>query len=201
MKRWWLLVPCLAVFAVLLLEAQPAAAIRTYSHDRDGAVVGLNIGWGWSRVEYADGQGGSFISDHLSALAGGLRLSWAKDEYLMYGFDFHGWTKNDELVEYSILTGTVTLHWFPGGQGFFARGGAGFGSLDVKVKTLPQFTRFTQGGWSFTAGLGYELRLSPQFALGAAYDFYYIPLGDFEGFEDVKGYNSNLTFNLSWYII
>jgi hypothetical protein len=141
-----------------------------------------------------------YKSDQVDALSGALRIGWAQSDYFMYSLDFHGWTKNEELTNFTILTGTVTLHWFIAGSGFFARGGVGFGSLDVTVRTLPQFTSFTEGGWSLTAGVGHEWRFSPGFALGLAYDFYYIPVGDISGYDDVKASNSNLTVNMSWYL-
>jgi len=166
-------------------------------------VVGLNVGWGWARVEGAE-QGASFITDHESALAGGLRLGWAKNEFLLYSLEFSGWDKNWDYYgttnELTIFTGTVSLTWFPGGQGLFVRGGLGWGSLEVKFRTVPQFTVFKEASWAFTVGLGYEWRLGEDFAIGAAYDFRYLPIGDFEIFTNVKGYNSNVTVNLNWYL-
>ena len=70
MKRWWLLVPCLAVFAVLLFEAQPAAAIRTYSHDRDGAV---RRGAGGGEVVYITQSGKRIPERAVGPLADALQ--------------------------------------------------------------------------------------------------------------------------------
>jgi len=185
----------------LVLQASTAAALRQYSHVRDGTVVGLNFGIGWAHTDFTE-NGTAQSTESLSALQGGFRFGWAKSEYLMYSLDVGGWTHFEQDASNLIFTGTVNVTWFPGGQGFFVRGGAGGGFLQLERVPVgfDQRVRYQEPGWAFTAGLGYEFRLGEQFALGAAFDYRYLPIGNFEQLTDTKTYNTGLTVNLNWYL-
>jgi hypothetical protein len=192
---------CLLFLVGLLLQASPVAALRQYSHVRDGTVVGLNFGIGWAHADFTEG-GTARSTESQSALEGGFRFGWARSEYLMYSVDVSGWTHFEQDASDLLFSGTVNVTWFPGGQGFFVRGGVGGGFLQLERVPIgfDQRVRLQEPGWAFTAGLGYEFRLGEEFAIGAAFDYRYLPVGDFEEFTDTKAYNTGLTVNVNWYL-
>ena len=189
------------LFAVgLLWQASPATA-QLYANERDGTVVGGNAGWGWATVEgIADGE--EFTTESQDAFTGGLRLGFSRNEYVMIAVDVGGFMKNFVNSRIQLFYLVVEGHWFPGGGGFFVRGGAGYGSLQLTLKTVSvEFPSFTQGGFNWGAGLGYELRVSDDVALGLAYDYRYFNIGSFDIYEDVNSILHQLTFQVQLYFI
>ena len=191
----------LILFAVgLLWQASPATA-QLYANERDGTVVGGNAGWGWAWVEgIADGE--EFTTETQDAFTGGLRLGFSRNEYVMIAVDVGGYVNNfvDSRIQLFYLV--VEGHWFPGGGGLFVRGGAGYGSLQLTLKTPAiEFPNFTQGGFSWGAGLGYELRVSDSLAIGLAYDYREFNIGSFDIYEDVSAILNQLTFQVQLYFI
>jgi opacity protein-like surface antigen len=122
----------------------------------------------------------------------------------MIAVDVGGFMKDfvDSRIQLFYLV--VEGHWFPGGGGLFVRGGAGYGSLQLTLKTPAiEFPSFTQGGFNWGAGLGYELRVSDSVAIGLAYDYRYFNLGDNGelGYTDVRSILQQLTFQVQLYFI
>jgi hypothetical protein len=59
---------------------------------------------------------------------------------------------------------------------------------------------FNKSALSLSAGVGYELRVSDETALGIAYDFIHLPVGDFAGFSDVSAISHNLALSINFYM-
>jgi hypothetical protein len=187
-----------------LLAASAGAA--GYSHVRDGSVVGANIGWAWTELEFVTGsesvpEAGRTESEN--AFGGGLRYAFAPNEQFMYGAGLGGWRKSFDINSITLFYFDVVGTWFPGGGGFFLRGSVGYGILDVSVRpdlTDLNVVNFQNGGPSLAAGTGYEFRLSPELALGAAFDFRWISIGDVAGFRDVDALHYLATLQFAYYL-
>jgi len=192
---------------VCLLSSLPVLAQG--GHDRDGTVVGINLGAGWAKVKYDlpdDAGDGTFSGETntKSAFTGGFRVGWAPNDNFIYSVGMYGWKRsfNQQILPMSVRTFNflVELSWFPTGEGFWLRGGVGGGHLDFSA-TLPEArTTFQESGWNVAGGAGWELRISDEAAFGIAYDYRYLSVGAFEGLENTISTTHNLTLNIHWYM-
>ena len=180
--------------------AESAHAIGR-SHVRDGWMYGLNLGWGWARAEAVEaGNPEPLESDWTDDLTGGLRVAFAPGEQLAYGLDFSGWTDKAGQLDETVFWILVQGHWFPRGQGFFVRGGAGLGTVNVTYRGPQVLVSRSKGGFAFGLGAGYEVRFSDTFALGVAYDYRQVDVSAIETLEDVTTRIHGVTLNLNWYM-
>jgi hypothetical protein len=188
----------LAMFTLLAGSASAAG----YSNVRDGWMYGLNLGWGWTRVEADDTTNGSNPkSDWEDDLAGGLRVAFCPSETFAYGLDFSGWADYAGAFDTKAFWILAQAHWFPGGQGFFLRGGAGLGSMSVSYLPVgyPRITE-SAGGLAWGGGVGWEARVSPSFAMGIAWDYRWTNVGEMAAILDnVTAENQMFTFSFTWY--
>jgi hypothetical protein len=176
------------------------AVAQMYSNERDGTVIGGNVGYGWTKIEGVS-AGEEFATDSEGSIAGALRFGFARSDYFMVSADFGGWVKNWQQRDVKVfyLNGTAT--WFPGGEGFFVRGTIGAGMLDVYLVTAASPINFQEAAFVYGGGLGYELRVSPEIALGLAFDYLRYNVGQFEDLEDVKAQTSAITFQVNYYFL
>ena len=188
----------LTALTFVALAAQPVAA-QMYSNERDGTVVGGNVGYGWTRVTGVV-AGEDFDTDSQGAFTGLLRFGFASSDQFMISADAGGWVKTWQERQVKIFFLNATACWFPGGQGFFVRGTLGYGNLDVVFITPGQQINFQQGAFNFGGGVGYELRVSPDLAIGVALDYWYFNVGQFEDLEDVKAKTTAITFQINYYL-
>ncbi|MCK9996381.1 MAG: hypothetical protein KAH56_08920, partial [Candidatus Krumholzibacteria bacterium] len=88
------------------------------------------------------------------------------------------------------------------GEGFWVKGGVGRGTLDFYAKAAMPINDviFNETAWSWSTGAGYEFRVSDGAAIGISYDFLYIPVGDFAGFNEVSSISHNLSLNIHFYM-
>jgi hypothetical protein len=195
--------PVLLAAVLCCLTAWPVLGLDLGGHDRDGTVIGLDIGSGWTRVQYAtpDGTG---QTDNQAAFSGGIRVGWAKNDNLITSVGLYGWKKsfNQNLTPFSVRTFNFLIEafWFPRGEGFWLKGGAGGGSLDFSAVFPEARTTLKKGGWNFSAGAGYEFRIADETAVGLSYDFRFTTVGEFQGFEDTKVYTNSLFLTLHFYM-
>lgn len=189
--------------ALTAVCAAPASALDLGGHDRDGVVIGVNLGAGWNKVE-TKFEGTDLSTDYMSTFTGGLRVGWARSDYLVGSLGVYGW-KRSYYQQYTPFTVTdfnflAELSWYPRGEGFWIKGGVGGGTFDVTITTPAAKTTHQAGGWSYTIGAGYEIRVSDGAALGLAYDLRYLDAGDFEFFEGTSTTSHNASLNLAFYM-
>ncbi len=194
--------PLLGGLLIALTLAVPAPALDLGGHVREGVVVGLGLGGGWSSYEFALGDQ-RVETDAEGALSGGLSLGWARDDRWLLSVTFAGWRKDFsqdltpiELRNFHLL-GAVT--WFPGGQGGWLKAGAGLGNVDLTARTPEQLLQEQGNGWSFLAGAGWEYRVNDLFALGLAYELRTLDVGDFGPFGETTGLTHQVSLALRYY--
>lgn len=203
MKRYTHLSGLLAL-TLLLVAVQPAAALHLGGHDRDGTVVGLNIGGGWNRIEFGL-EGERTKTNTEFDFSGGINVGWARSDHLIASIGIYGWKEifyvyGGEHLKITNFHFLAELTWFPRGEGFWIKGGAGGGSLDFDLNTVGNRHIFKKGGWNFSGGTGYEFRVSDEMAFGFAYDFRFLTVGDFGDFEDTKVFSHNASASLRFYM-
>lgn len=201
----------IAGFLVALLCGTATAG--KHPHTRGGWNYGFYVGWGWTTMSATDISQDPPLereSDSANDLTGGLRLAYNLSPQFSLGIDFAGWTGdkgwNDE-VESDDFKSTVYWilaegRWYPTGGGFYVRGGIGLGSVGIKVEGSGGSESASTSGLGWTVGAGYELRLTPKFALGALYDYRVADVGELTTYYDSVGTSTqSLTVTFTWYAI
>jgi len=181
----------------------PAAALDLGGHVRDGTVVGLTFGGGWNKIKFT-GPDGDGDSGTETALTGGARVGWAKSDNLIYSVGMYGWKRSYSQsvtpVSVTALNFLAEVSWFPRGEGFWLKGGIGGGSLDLTIRLPEGPVIGKKGGWNYSLGAGYEIRVSDGTAVGIAYDFRYLDIGSLADLESAASTSHNLSLNLHFYI-
>lgn len=176
------------ILVALLAISVPALA-GSHPHERDGFVIGFNIGGGSANFtpdagEKSDGGGG----------AGTFRLGWAFSNQFLVGFESPAWIGNTNLnADLDLFSYLLNFTWYPGAKGWFLRAGFGGGTATVSTTILNTRVSAEDSGGSFGFGAGHEWRLTQKFALGVAVDFNTIDL-DYGKFDF-----ANFTAQLNWY--
>ncbi len=195
----------LAVCSSLVLSALPALALDLGGHDRDGTVIGLNFGCGWNKLSSEDRDGTKSETGTDTAFTGGLSIGWARNDNLIGSIGIYGWQQDlyqgITPVEISTFNFLAEVAWFPRGEGFWLKGGVGGGTLDVYAVFPVSTVNFQEGGWVFTGGAGYEFRVSDGAALGVAYDYRTISVGDSEFLNGATASTHALTFSMRFYMM
>ena len=200
-----LLAVCLAA---MTLPLTGASALDLGGHDRDGVTVGINLGAGWNKMDFSvkdqDGEVYNVETGTEVDFAGGLNVGWARNDYLMGTIGFYGWKEGGWVLDNP--TTVTTFHFlaeaylFPRGQGFWIKGGLGYGTLDFSTVTPAQRITFQEGGMNYVAGAGYEFRVADTAAVGFAYDFRYLSVGAFEGLDDTSVTSHNASLSIRYYM-
>ena len=178
----------LLVVLMIILTAGSAAA-EPWPHERDGFVIGFNLGGG-SATAKPDAGG----SESAGGGAGSFRLGWAFSNQFLVGLESTAWVGSTELdADLTLSAYKLNFTWYPAAKGWFLRAGFGGGTAKVSGTVLGADVSVSNSGGSFGVGGGHEWRLTRTFALGAAIDFNSIDLDDGK-FEFV-----NYTAQLNWY--
>ena len=179
--------PVFALVYLVLLLVAPAATTAA-PHERDGLVIGFNVGGGSARIRSdeggeEDGGGGS----------GGLRLGWAFDDRFQIGLESASWGNHEGAGNVNLNAGLIRFTWYPAASGFFLRTGLGVGEAEVTFDLGGRDLTFSDSGGAFGLGAGHEWRLGAKFALGAAMDYHTFSVdgGEFDFL--------NFTVQLNWY--
>ena len=189
---------------ILSLTATAGMALDLGGHDRDGVVIGLTMGHGWNSIALTDGNGNNRETGDVSTFTGAFKVGWARSDKLVGFIGISGWKRS---FRQDITPSTATnlnflteLYFFPTGQGFWAKGGIGAGSLDYYANTADPLNRiqFKESGFTYTVGAGYEFRAG-QTGVGIAYDYTKVDLGDYGGITGASVDNHVLAFSLHWY--
>jgi hypothetical protein len=182
----------LAVLACLLLIGAGTATVLAgqYENERDGFVIGFNVGGGGAKFEQDDPP---IESDSTGGVAAAFRLGWAFADEFMLGIDGHAWRKEENGVDLTGTTSLICFTWYPSARGFFLRTGFGVGNVEFGLETTEGRLSVDDDGGAFGIGAGHEWRLASKFALGAAVDYNVI---DLDGWK-LKYFNVTAQFN--WY--
>jgi len=194
---------CLTLISAVGIAGAPALALDLGGHVRDGTVVGVTMGAGWSKLEYTPSGGGKTTTGTESAFSGGARVGWAKSDNLIYSLGMYGWKRSygGTGASVSALHFLAEVSWFPRGEGFWLRGGIGGGSLDLTIYLPgPGPVSERKGGWNYALGAGYEFRVSDGTAIGLCYDFRYVDIGGFAGIESAASLSHNASLNIHFYM-
>jgi len=192
--------------ALLLVLTVSCAGAGGYSHTRDGSVIGANIGWGWTKLNFTAGSEStpeSGETETQDAFGFALRYGFAPNDSFMYGASVGGWRKSFDINSILLYYVNVAGTWFPGGGGFFVRGAVGYGVLDVTVRPTVvglNVVSFQNGGLNLAAGTGLEFRLQPELALGVAFDANWISVGDVADLREVSAINYMATLQIAYYM-
>lgn len=196
--------PAMLVTACCVVVAF-AMPVRTLAepHVRDGFFLGVGFGGGSASVGWYDDRRVEW-SGTINARAG-----HAIDTHLVLGAEVWYWAKDYEIarsdgdvpVELRFTAGTLAATWFPDGGGFFVRAGAGLAvghlnALPPAGSSFPE-TAERDTGIAALAAMGYEFRITEEFALGAEGDFVYMGVSS-GAIDTVIGYDVNAQLNWYW---
>ncbi len=79
--------------------------------------------------------------------------------------------KND--IELSSSNFLAVFYLFPMEEGFYIKGGAGFGTINYNTFESGDKEEIKEQGYAFKAGVGYFFRLGSLFHLGLSFDYTY----------------------------
>ena len=191
--------------ALLVVFASSASALDLGGHDRDGTVIGLTLGYGWNSVDFTGGDGISRDIGNIDSFTGGFRVGWASSDYFIASIGFTGWKRSFySFTNFTVKNYAFMLegYFFPAGEGFWIKGGGGFGTVDFFGQAAwPENSLiFNKTSWSWSTGAGYEIRVSDGAGIGISYDLLYIPVGDFENVTNVDSLSQSVSLNIHFYM-
>jgi opacity protein-like surface antigen len=192
------------VFLVFLLGVvgAPATALELGGHDRDGLVIGLNVGPGWSKYSF-DLAGKEVTTEAELATSGNLSLGWARSDALMASFTVAGWSKTFNQNTTPVMIRNFHLladvSWFPAGQGAWIKAGFGLAEVRIDVRDPADPQALSKSGPTYLLGAGWELRIDDDFAIGIGYDVRGFGIDDFGVFGDTSGLTHTVGLNLRYY--
>jgi hypothetical protein len=202
-RRIWLRAPLAALTLILILLAALSGRVMAgeFEHERKGLVIGFNLGGGSSTLEYT--ILGTKVEREIESMFGGIgRIGYGVSDHVVLGLEGHGWGKTNTNVDVQSVMTLLTVTWYPGGGGFFLRGGVGGGAANITLTDSPGIInwqeRDAEGAVGF--GLGYEWRLGRQFALGLALDARALVFEDLPLYKETVFGNGIASMQLNWYL-
>lgn len=178
----------LLLLMMVLIVAVPASA-ETWGHDRDGFVLGFNIGGGSSSFKPDDG-----LEESGGGGAGSFRVGWAFANQFLVGIESTAWVGDTDLgADITLYSNKVNFTWYPGAKGWLLRAGFGVGVAELSGVAFGKTITISDDGGSFGFGAGHEWRLTRTFALGVAADYCTVDL-DEDKFDFL-----NFTAQFNWY--
>jgi len=166
----------------------------SHPHDHHGFFIGFNLGGGTADISVPDGED----TDREWGGAANLRLGGAIKNNLLLGAETSGWARNENSTTVSLSTIVFAVTYYPGSEGFFVRGGAGFGGASTEVDLANDTTLSKHDtGFAMSAAAGYEWRLTKKFALGPQVEFVYLNIGG-DLVDTANFFDATLGFNWYW---
>ena len=154
--------------ALLLALLGTGAAQAQHPQTRQGFWIGFGLGFGSLGRSCA----GCSNIDRESGVSGFLKMGGTISDKLLLGGETDGWTGK---MQGSLVTAgnlSFTAYYYPApANGFFLRGGLGFASYHEEGED-------PAGGFGFTFGAGYDIRVGTNFSLTPAANFSWGSLGD-----------------------
>ena len=189
--------PLLTALVVAGLILTAATADATQPHDRNGFFIGFGLGGGSASLTNSDGE-----SDSDGGGTGQFRIGGAVTPQLTLGLESASWTHtySEAGVDFTwtFSVGTFGATWFPiVDQGFFVRGGLGFGRAQADLAVGSVRVSASEGGLGLLAATGYEWRLTRKFALGPQVELTHIAIGGDE-IDSITVVDGALQFNWYW---
>jgi hypothetical protein len=180
-----------AVLGLLLpLLLVPAlAGAGKWPHERDGWLLGLNLGGGTAGVNFS-----SVDTEREGGGAGNFRVGYAFQNQFAVGLEGSAWTKNENDQTVTFSFGGPAFTYYPGSQGFYVRGAIGAGTAKWEAESGGVTYSVSDTGFGAHGGMGYEFRLARKFALGPQVDFSYAKVND-----DLSVNYWNFTVGGNWY--
>jgi hypothetical protein len=175
--------------ALLTLLSTGAALAGSWPHERDGMLLGFNLGGGSAGINVT-----GLSSDREGGLGGNFRVGYAFSPQVAAGLEGNMWTKEVDNETWTFSVGAAALTYYPGATGFFVRGGAGIGTVEYSADSGGITYTASDDGFGFLVGTGYEWRLSRKFALGPQFDYAHAKVND-----DVSMNYFNFTVGANWY--
>jgi hypothetical protein len=175
--------------ALLVLSVAVPAGAGTWPHERDGFVIGFNLGGGSATYQPDVGD-----EDSGGGGAGSFRLGWGLANRFLVGLESTAWIGDTDLGgDLTLSSMKLNFTWYPAARGWFVRAGFGGGTAELTGKVGGRTVSVSDNGGTFGFGAGHEWRLTRTFALGAALDYCTVDL-DLEKF-----FFTNFTAQLNWY--
>lgn len=195
----------LLVFVALAGLAGDAAALR--SHVRDGWMLGLSYGNARGTLTLADGAEGE-TEDGVSPQ---IRLGRMVSRHFALGLSYSGWMYETGAVpikyRFSMQNFGAAATWFPGNPergsgGLYVRFGVGLAWAAFTETELHEDEeqghgdRYKENGVGVEFNLGYEFRISRDFAAGLGLGFQHLAIGG-DLYDEATFFPA--TLNLGWY--
>ncbi len=191
----------LTILTLAAALAAPALAQDNgcgHLRDRRGWLVGFDAGFGSSSYGAKEGTR-SYTDEAYSGGFGSLRAGYAFNNKLAVSLEGHGFGSEEGDQDWGMGAGVATLTWFPGGGGFFVRGGVGVGGGEVLLRETGEKVQF-DGKAAGLFGIGYEWQLGRKFALGVAADGLGFHLDGVTGADEDWVGIGGVTVQLNWYL-
>jgi len=183
---------CLLALLLLIAVAVPATAGQ-WPHERDGFMLGFNLGAGTATAKPDVGE-----SDSGGGGSGSFRAAWAFSNQFLVGLESTAWVGTTDLdTELTLSSYKLNFTWYPAAKGWFLRGGFGAGTARISTTIFGPEWSVSDSGGSFGVGAGHEWRLTRTFALGVAVDYCTIDLDEDSNFSNFDFVN--YTAQLNWY--
>ena len=197
MRTSKLLVLGAALLVAASLTSARNASADPYPQTRDGFYLGLGIGGGTGAASIS-GNGFSASSDRQGGAVGSVRLGWSVMPQLSLGMESNTWARSENGATVSMGVATFGATFYPNpAQGFFVRSGLGWGNEKISASSGNSSGDASQSGFGFTAGTGYEMRLTQHWSIGPAVDYGYVNVKN-QGFNISSNY-VNFTAQMNWY--
>lgn len=176
--------------AVALTGLLPGTAAAEHPHERDGWTFGFNLGGGSAAIEF-DGE----ASDREPGGGGNVRVGYCPGPNAAILLENSSWSEKVDDATWVLNLTSFAATYFPGGQGFYVRGGLGLGVISVEQDLGSGLTLESRDtGFGLLAAGGYEFRLLRTFSLGPQVEYVWMDVGD-----GITGNFVNLTAALNWY--
>ncbi len=183
----------LAVAALATSLFAGTAFAGSHPQDHNGFFIGFNLGAGTAQIKN-DGES----SDREWGGAGNFRLGGAIKNNLLLGGEFTGWTRDQDGSTVSLSSVLFAVTYYPTNEGFYLRGGMGFGSSHFSIDLGDDVTQSKdESGFALALATGYEWRLTKKFALGPQVEFNWMDIGG-DLVETANFFDATLGFNWYW---
>ena len=205
-----ILVAGLASLALIAGSFESAPALER--HARDGWVVGVGYGLGYSKISTGSALG-RLESGWEEGASPEIRIGHMLGKRFLIGYDQRQWFDEQGFgttgIRASFQNYTAGLTFFPGSPdnetgGIYLRGTAGFANARLSVMpdafagidSTHEEEDLDEGGTAFSIGGGYEFRIARPVAVGLDVSFQYQAI---EGEVFDKTWFVPTTLNLTWY--
>jgi outer membrane protein with beta-barrel domain len=155
----------------VLATAVVASAQRPQT--RQGFWIGFGIGGGSAGVSFAGSD--SFNLGRETGFSGYLKMGGTLSPKVLLGGESAGWTKEEAGTTLELGSLVAAVYFYPApATGFFLKGGPGFSYQKNDDGT----NKYTDTGFGFMFGAGYDIRVGTKISLTPVASFYWGSLGD-----------------------